>query len=166
MLDIIVLVADIHNSLKEDWELDPAVVERPDLREKEFSLANERTGDAAIVIHQAANNQTFRVYDRYYVYINKKTNEECDWSGMEIDWRYKVNLSDTYGIRLKIEGHSGEITSDLKEDCISGVDDKYMAAIDGVESLILACACQGIKVDTEDFKIAIDTAVQACVGKF
>lgn len=43
---------------------------------------------------------------------------------------------------------------------------RYNAAIDGIESLILAHACEGIDIENSDYQIGIDTAIQACGQNF
>lgn len=58
------------------------------------------------------------------------------------------------------EPASGTITSDLKRDTTSA-DAEYRAAIDGLESLILAHACAGIDVTTPAYIEGIETAVEA-----
>lgn len=59
------------------------------------------------------------------------------------------------------EPGSGAITSDLKrpEDLVT--DRIYNAAIDAVESLILAHACAGIDVESPAYVEGIETAVEA-----
>ena len=62
---------------------------------------------------------------------------------------------------------TGVITSDLHESrtCDSAEDDAeidlHNARCDGLESLILACACAGIDVELPAFQEAIETAVDA-----
>ncbi len=58
------------------------------------------------------------------------------------------------------EPGSGTISSDLKQDATGG-DEEYLAAIDGLESLILAHACAGIDVTSPAYVEGIETAVQA-----
>ena len=55
---------------------------------------------------------------------------------------------------------SGTITSDLKQD-LTGDDDEYLGAIDGLESLILAHACAGIDVTLPGYIEGVKTAVEA-----
>ncbi len=40
----------------------------------------------------------------------------------------------------------------------------YNSMIDGIESLILACACEGIDVVSTEFQSAVQTALQACAN--
>ena len=58
-------------------------------------------------------------------------------------------------------GITGTITSDLKEPVRSAADRLYNAAIDGLESLILAHACAGINVGSPAYVEGIETAVDA-----
>ena len=51
----------------------------------------------------------------------------------------------------------GTITSDLHEKGESA----FNSAIDGIESMILACACAGLDVESAAFLEAIETAVEA-----
>jgi hypothetical protein len=64
-------------------------------------------------------------------------------------------------IRIEVDPRgNGTITSNLKDD--SGEDAAaYDAAIDGLESLLLALACQGVDVTTPDFREAVQTALGA-----
>ena len=58
----------------------------------------------------------------------------------------------------------GSITSTLVADIIADPDDPdlvAMGAIDGLEALILACACSGVAVQSPEFLEAIETAVDA-----
>jgi hypothetical protein len=63
------------------------------------------------------------------------------------------------------EPASGTITSVLKQDT-TGDDAEYFAAIDGLESLILAHACAGIDVTTPAYIEGIETAVAAIAHNF
>ena len=72
-----------------------------------------------------------------------------------------------YGITIRLDRApsaerpaSGTITSDLKQDTAAD-DATYIAAIDGLESLILAHACAGIDVTSPDYIEGIETAVEA-----
>ena len=59
------------------------------------------------------------------------------------------------------EPGSGTITSNLKRTDGLAVDRIYNAAIDGLESLILAHACAGIDVESPAYVEGIETAVEA-----
>jgi len=66
-----------------------------------------------------------------------------------------------YGIQVTIDvDGSGTITSDLRTT--QSEDELYNSAMDGIESLILACACSGIDIETPAFLEAIETAVEGC----
>lgn len=62
-----------------------------------------------------------------------------------------------FGIRISLTGDGGgAITSDLKEDGTGGEPcEEYDAAIDGIESMILAYAVEGGVVDSPAFLEAI-----------
>ena len=60
----------------------------------------------------------------------------------------------------------GTITSDLKEPSTTDAAISYNAAIDGLESLILAHACAGIDVATPAYVEGIETAVAAIADHF
>lgn len=67
-------------------------------------------------------------------------------------------------IDIDLDGKNGSITSTLHDN--EAVDDlveveHYNAAIDGIESLILAHACAGIDVESEAYKEGIKTALDA-----
>ena len=68
-----------------------------------------------------------------------------------------------FGIRVTVDdfGGNGEIVSDLRED---DGDEVYNAAMDGIESMILAHACAGIKICSPAYVEGIETAVQACAN--
>jgi hypothetical protein len=67
---------------------------------------------------------------------------------------------------------SGSINSSLKEDNPHPVQPKlegdetmhaeFDAAMDGIESLVLACACNGIDITRSEFVQAIESAVESC----
>lgn len=58
------------------------------------------------------------------------------------------------------EPNTGTITSNLKRDT-TAEEAEYIAAIDGLESLILAHACAGIDVTTPAYIEGIETTVEA-----
>ena len=63
----------------------------------------------------------------------------------------------------------GTITSELREpltsfDNIDAQIELYNARVDGLESLILACACAGVDVETREFDEAVNTAVDAILN--
>lgn len=70
----------------------------------------------------------------------------------------KMIQTNVYGITviLNTEG-GGEIFSELRQ----GEDTEALAAIDGIESLILAHACAGIDITTPAYLEGIETAVEA-----
>jgi hypothetical protein len=56
---------------------------------------------------------------------------------------------------------AGSIASDLKTPDKSATDRQYNAAIDGLESLILAHACTGVDVASPAYVEGVDTAADA-----
>ena len=73
-----------------------------------------------------------------------------------------------YGITIRLEGENterrpgyGTITSDLKEAGEDAEGMRFNAAIDGLESLILAHGCAGIDVESPTYVEGIETAVEA-----
>jgi hypothetical protein len=61
---------------------------------------------------------------------------------------------------------AGEITSDLHKGDSGGEDDsQYEAAIDGIESLILAHACAGMDITAPAYIEGIETAVEAASSR-
>lgn len=69
-----------------------------------------------------------------------------------------------FGITLILtetdDGISGSITSDLQEPIYSpDYSAIHSARMDGIESLILALACEGVDVESTAFLTAIETAV-------
>ena len=74
-------------------------------------------------------------------------------------------------VQLDETGKSGEIHSELHYGEESVGDDKefsdmdelyrYEAAIDGLESLILACACSGVDILSKPYLEGVQTAVDA-----
>ena len=61
---------------------------------------------------------------------------------------------------------TGTITSDLREPARTVADRLGNAAIDGLESLILAHACAGIDVESPAYVEGIETAVDAISHQF
>lgn len=57
----------------------------------------------------------------------------------------------------------GEMDGSIKSDLVEphGEKDDLDAAYDAIESLVLACACEGIDISTPAFECAIETAVDA-----
>jgi len=74
-----------------------------------------------------------------------------------------------YGIVVHTDGEgAGSITSDLHDTLESNPElaetlDEYNAAIDGLESLILAHACAGIDITSPAYLEGIETA-EAAIG--
>jgi hypothetical protein len=73
-----------------------------------------------------------------------------------------------YGITICLDRNNsrhqpgcGTITSDLKEAGSDAKSIKFNAAIDGLESLILAHACAGIDVTSPAYVEGIETTVEA-----
>ena len=72
-----------------------------------------------------------------------------------------------YGIVLSILDGGGSITStDLKTEHNDPEDELYNAAMDGIESMILAHAVAGVDIETPAYLEGIETAVNACVHNF
>lgn len=73
----------------------------------------------------------------------------------------KTIKTNVFGITVYVdEAGGGKIESDLRE----GSDEptvEYAAAIDGLESLILAHACAGIDITSPAYLEGIETAVEA-----
>lgn len=67
-----------------------------------------------------------------------------------------------YNIVVKLDGKSGSIRSLLKE--FEDDANLYTAAIDALESLILAHACAGIDITSPAYLEGIETAVDAIVN--
>jgi hypothetical protein len=73
-------------------------------------------------------------------------------------------------ITLEHEGEFGTISTLLKEsdpvctckECNCG----YNAAIDGLTSLILSLACEGVDVGTREFEKAVETTVDKIIDVF
>jgi hypothetical protein len=77
-----------------------------------------------------------------------------------------------YGITLMLarendaeEPGSGSIVSDLR-DPDTAANQQYNAAIDGLESLILAHACAGVDVESSAYVEGIETAVDAIANEY
>ena len=74
------------------------------------------------------------------------------------DWIIETNNSvgaiSTHGIKQRID-----FKKDIKE---KRKIREFNVAIDGIESLVLACACGGIEVEGKEFVQAVNDAVEAC----
>ena len=82
-----------------------------------------------------------------------------EMSGYEIH----VIEFDNYRIEIHTDGVHGSISSNLCSDN-PDVDTDFDAAMRGIESLLLALACEEIDVSTDRFKNAVESAVYACVN--
>lgn len=76
---------------------------------------------------------------------------------------YIIQLYNVQLMNVKVNeiDRCGTIESTLKVEEKNESDRLYNAAIDGIESLILALACQGVDLNDENIKISIETAVTA-----
>jgi hypothetical protein len=96
--------------------------------------------------------------------------EECHGTGdEEPPTKERLLTLHCYGIVVHLTGDGGgSISSDLKEDIDTVCSEEAMeatifnAAMDGIESMILAHAIAGIDVTTPAYLEGIETAVQAC----
>ena len=89
--------------------------------------------------------------------------------------KYKINIGDVE-IRVVVgKNKSGSIESNLHStfeemdtmDSDTASDNaEYEAAVDGLESLILACACNGIKIDSKKFILSIEIALEAIANNY
>ena len=77
-----------------------------------------------------------------------------------------------YGITLTLvrendveKPGSGSIVSDL-HTTETTANRQYNAAIDGLESLILAHACAGVEVESPSYVEGVETAVEAITNRF
>ena len=78
-----------------------------------------------------------------------------------------------FGVTIRLDRNNtvqtsgaGTIASDLKVSGNTAVDREYSAAIDGLESLILAHACAGVDVKSPAYVEGIETAVEAIANHF
>ena len=78
-----------------------------------------------------------------------------------------------FGIAVRIERTNtaqtpgaGTITSDLTGPSRTAAERLFNAAIDGLESLILAHACAGVDVESLAYVEGIETAVEAIANHF
>jgi hypothetical protein len=72
-----------------------------------------------------------------------------------------------FGIVVTLIDGGGSITStDLQTEHHDEEDEEYNAAMDGIESLILAHACAGIDITTPAYLQGIETAVSACANQY
>jgi len=70
-----------------------------------------------------------------------------------------------FGIVVTLDGDgAGTITSELKDQGMNL--EQYNAAIDGLESVILAHACAGIDVTTSAYLEGVETAVEAITNNY
>jgi hypothetical protein len=65
-----------------------------------------------------------------------------------------------------LRSYGGTIASDLKGPGQTAAQRQYNAAIDGLESLILAQACAGVDIETPAYLEGVETAVEAIVNRF
>lgn len=75
--------------------------------------------------------------------------------------KYLIKLNH-FWIEVIVQNGSGQISSNLKQGCEEPPETCLgCAAIDGLESLILAHACQGIDVSSAAYRDGIETALDA-----
>lgn len=75
----------------------------------------------------------------------------------------KVIKLPCFGIVINIQGAGGAISSDLHDDG-DDIDALYHAAMDGIESMVLAHACAGIDVESPKYIEGIETAVESAAN--
>lgn len=71
-----------------------------------------------------------------------------------------------FGIRIELTDDFATITSELKDDDNPDGEDNtlYDATVDGIESMIMAHACEGIDVKSPRYVEGIKIAVQAAAN--
>jgi hypothetical protein len=76
--------------------------------------------------------------------------------------RYSLSV-DNRKLKIKVDDNNlGVLTSTLKRPGAKEYADVlYNASIDGLESLLLACACAGVDVDSPQFTRAFETAYES-----
>jgi len=67
------------------------------------------------------------------------------------------------GISVTTYDFSGEVSGDIRSD-LQDEDPEIQVALDTVESFILAAACAGIDVSSNEFCEAIETTLDAIYG--
>jgi hypothetical protein len=65
-----------------------------------------------------------------------------------------------------IDGGGSITTTELQTEHHDEEDELYNAAMDGIESMILAHACAGIDITTPAYIIGIKDAVNACAHNY
>ena len=78
-----------------------------------------------------------------------------------------------FGITIRLDRKNttktpgaGTIASDLKTPGKNAANRQYNAAVDGLESLILAHACAGVDVESPTYVEGVETAVEAIANHF
>ena len=76
------------------------------------------------------------------------------------------NVPITNGSMSVIIGSNGRghVQSDLDPDVIE--DSPFTVAIEAIETLILALACSGVNVESKEFGIAVDTAIDTACNRY
>ena len=81
----------------------------------------------------------------------------------------------SYNVVIRVDAHGcGTLESDLKDESILDDDDPamrarrlaYNTAVDGLESLLLACACAGVDVNRPEYVQAFQTAMDAIADNY
>jgi hypothetical protein len=75
-----------------------------------------------------------------------------------------------FNIRVTVAQNGGAITSDLHEELEKAEptpeSEQYEAAIDGIESMILAHACAGVDIESPAYIQGIEAAVLEAGNRF
>lgn len=66
-----------------------------------------------------------------------------------------------YGIVVSVNGKNSSITSDLHDEPTGEHEEEYDAAIDAIESMILAHASAGVDIESPAYVEGIEAAVEA-----
>lgn len=82
----------------------------------------------------------------------------------DADGHWTVHLTGDGGASISTEGVKAEYEADGSEE--AQLAELYNAAIDGIESLVLALACAGIDVSEPQIVEAVETAIAACAQEY
>lgn len=78
---------------------------------------------------------------------------------------FKLSEGDNIAVRLFPDG-SGTVEHTFHAQSDDESSEEFDAAVETLTSMLLACACAGIDIDTPEFRVAVQTTVDAMANHY